>query len=31
MIIKPIIEYAIKNEASDIHISEGDFVAFRIN
>ena len=30
-IIKPIIDYAIKNKASDIHISEEDYVGFRVN
>lgn len=29
--IQPIIDYAIKNKASDIHISEGNYVAFRLN
>lgn len=28
--IAPILEYAIKNEASDIHISEWEAIAFRI-
>lgn len=29
--IGPILEYAIQNEASDIHISEGEPIAFRIH
>lgn len=29
--IKPILDYAIKSEASDIHLTEGDYVWFRIN
>jgi len=28
---KPILEFAIKNWASDIHITEWDYVAFRVN
>jgi len=29
--IEGLLTYAIKNKASDIHISEGDYVAFRIH
>ncbi|MCT4616868.1 MAG: PilT/PilU family type 4a pilus ATPase [Candidatus Gracilibacteria bacterium] len=29
--ISPILDYAIKSEASDIHLTEGDSVGFRIN
>lgn len=29
--ISPILDYAIKSEASDIHLTEGDSVWFRIN
>ncbi|MDD4151566.1 MAG: PilT/PilU family type 4a pilus ATPase [Candidatus Gracilibacteria bacterium] len=31
LIISPILEYAIKNNASDIHITEGEALGFRIN